>query len=1182
MFGRFFYSLWRGLCRALKTAWVLALLITVILVALVWVLGPLVAVSDHILLESVVARLVATMLLIFCWGLFVVFYYARQRKKEQGDPEKFQARQKEDVTNQHFDEEARSLREKVKAAIKTVTTSNFYGPRSRSRYVLPWYLVLGVGNCGKTSLLLNSGLQFPLNEQADRHINQLKSTEQCEWMYANQAVLIDTPGKYTESRHDSAVHKIWLLLLRHLFRVRPSRPLNGIVVCVSMRDIIDADAARREHLARTIRTRLSEVLKRLHAYVPVYLIFTKCDAVPGFAQFFTHLSRAEREQIFGCPAQGESMDPGSVRSELKELMQTLNAQILSKVHQERDVEARGAMFRFPQELASLGSRLEDFIFEAFGPSRYHRPVLFRGFFFTSALSAQDVLASAAREGEYKFQTGFQPSLGDYAKGFFLLRLFQDFIIPEARLGAADKDSAWTLRFRRYGLQAAACVVFLLAGSFLAASFVNNYSRIDTLDKAYVTFSTEQKQVPKVTEAKLALPELLTVEKATMVYDPDKDSKIAYGLGLYQGKQFNKGTNSAYLGTLNYRLMPALRDSAAKNVDSLLDRPSELKSALQAYLMLCQPKYMNEKFIYAWLGRQWSEQYHGQANTQQALEHHMDYLMAHGIIPVEPDAALLERARKALLKIPLAELAYQRMQDEAAESGRPAFTFRRALGETMSPFDGDTYPISHLYTRDGYEEYLIKRCPVIIRNLTGESWIFGSSLMALSELDVNKVYKDVRAMYFRDYTKYWAQAVQSLSVRTPNTLADASKLSEQLTSGVSPVVLVLRELRVNSTLIIENSEEANVIEGELARKATQRVARKVGQKTAKVLVDKAKASAAQAAEDAQKDALAVRQYFVPLDSLLDVDGNMTPNLRASHDAMAATGVYFNKIATSDNREQRIFTALLEIADEKDDTLRRLESAAERLPSPVASWYTTVPSGGLKQMLAQGASYINRVYLERVVSVYNKDLRGQYPFLRNAEREANLDDFSAFFRNGGVLDNFNDAYLRPFISKNGVLRSIMGRNLPVSGQAVLQLQRANRVQEAFFTSGRDLGINFLLEPYAMDASLKQVTLSNADKSVTYWHGLVQGSSFAWPQAGGVNSQAGMELQDLNGISTHKSTRGEWALFRLFQEGTIKTQDGNTCLIEVQQNGKWAQFLIQFRNKINPFDPSVCSFNLPDSLI
>lgn len=1184
MIRRFFRALW----NTMKAPWAITLTVTLILVLLVWLLGPLVAIADTVILKSVTARLVATVILAFLWGIFVAFYYSRSRKKQLADPEKAQKLEEEYISKSRFREEMDYVRDRIKAAIRIVTKSNFYGPKSRSRYVLPWYLVLGTANSGKTSFLLNSGLKFPLNEQADRHLYQLKATERFDALYSNEAVFIDTPGAFTESLPDTPQNRLWSFFLRRLFRAKPARPLNGVVMCVSMREIMDTDAARREHLARTIRERLSDVLKNLRTYVPVYLVFTKCDAVPGFAQFFAHLSRHEREQMFGCLARENSMEPGMVRSELKELMQTLNAQVITKIHQERDVPARGEMFRFPQELASLGERLEDFIAEAFGPSRYHKPVVFRGFFFTSALSSNDIIGQTARDGELPYQTGFQPSMsGDYAKGYFLLKLLQDCIIPEARLAGTDKAHIWPMRIKRYGMQIAAGVLFLLGASFLGISFINNYSSLDTIQAEYTAFVNEQKKVPAVAEAKDPLPELSKLAMTTLVYNPEEDEFLSYGLGLYQGVTFDQATHKAYLGTLNSRLMPALRDSAAQKIDKNLNNVSELKSALRAYLMLCQPRYIEERFLNPWLEKQWSERYHGLGNVQANLRDCMDYLLANGIVPVEPDADLLDRARKALMKVPLAELAYQRMKEEAEESGKPPFTFRAAIGE--SPFQGDTYEIPALYTLVGYEEYLVKRCPDIIRSLTDESWIYGEKSFVLSMLDVNKVHKEVRTMYFRDYTQLWGQAVQELNIPVPGNLTDARNLAEKMTAGISPVVMVLREIRTNTTFVSEkkdNSKVEDALSYELQRKARQKMSRRVGARLAGALSQEAAKSAeemkAKAMEESQRDARAVRQFFQPFDSLLDTEGNAGPSLKAANDAMANARDYFGKLLTSDNTERRVLSALLEIADEKDNTLRNVESTAERLHTPVRNWYTTVTNGALQRMLFLGATTINKVYQENVIGSYNRNLRGKYPFDARSDRDVNLDDFGAFFRAGGTLDNFHDTYLRPFISSTGQLRSIMGRTLPVSTQSIMQFNRANRVQDAFFLSGREVGINFLLETHALDATLKQVTLASADKSVNYFHGPVSGSGFNWPEQSGASSYSTLEFIDLNGITTKRTTRGDWALFRLFKGGTIKRRSGSTCLLEVQQNGKWVQFLIQFRNKANPFDPAVCSFALPSSLM
>lgn len=332
----------------------------------------------------------------------------------------------------------------------------------------------------------------------------------------------------------------------------------------------------------------------------------------------------------------------------------------------------------------------------------------------------------------------------------------------------------------------------------------------------------------------------------------------------------------------------------------------------------------------------------------------------------------------------------------------------------------------------------------------------------------------------------------------------------------------------------------------------------------------------------RDSATIKQYFQPIRNLLLEDGNPGQPLKVVNDNMGSVSEYFSKLINSDNKDKAVMAALLEIADEKDDTIKRLENAIERLPPSIRRWYSTVTSGGLREMLNIGANSVNRAYQEHVISIYNKNLRSHYPFNVHADKDVMLEDFSGFFRGGGVLDNFYDAYLRPFITRSGSLRSIMGRTLPISAKAVIQLQLANKIQDAFFMSGRELGISFLMEPYALDTGSKQVSLIHAGKALKYWHGPVQGAGFSWPTPNGQTDISVFEITDLNGQNFKLTTRGDWSLFRMFQRGNIKRQEGNTCLLEIIHNDKWAQFLIQFRNKTNPFDPKVCSFLLPETLL
>lgn len=1071
-----------------RAGWMLGLLLALVLILALWVLGPMVTVAGEAVLASVTARLAGSLVIVLAWGLVAVILYSRRRKRETADPEALARREREQARRDRLRQDFDHIGQAVRSAIRTVTVSNFYGPASRSRYSLPWYLVLGPASCGKTSLLLNSGLQFPLNEQADRHLYKLKSTDRVEFLFANQAVFIDTPGEYTEGGVGSGAHGLWTALLRRLFRVRPARALNGVIVCVGMREMLDEDAARREHLARTVRARLSDVLKHLRSCVPVYLVFTKSDAIPGFARFFAHLSRSEREQIFGCPARGTSMDADMSRREFHDLLQTLNAQIITRIHQERDCQARAAMFRFPQELAALGSRIQDFVFEAFGPSRYHRPVLFRGFFFSSALSSSDSMAGSAHQGELAFQSGFLPSLGDYAKGFFLLRLLENFIIPEAGLADPDRERIWALRLRRFGPQVAAGLLLAVCAGLFALSFWDNFTRMDRLEDMARSCEQERQAQPQPSGAADVLPELSCLEQALGVFRPGEDPLLARGLGLYRGADFEEASRRAYLAALDVRLLPLLRRTAAQAMENSLDDPVPLKAAMRAYLMLHQPGSLKQSFLQGWFEQRWADQYPGRDADRKALLGHMAHLLGAGFASELPDELLLAKARDSLLKKPLARIAYDLMQDEAAEGGHPPFTFQGALGGDMAPFSGDTYAIPHLYTAAGFLEFVVNRCPEIIRGLTEDSWIFGPNPPALAALDVDTISRDVRVMYFRDYVRHWGLALDALSVPEPGTLSGAAGLAEQLTAGVSPVVLVLREVRKNVSFAAGEGggELGNVVKGLAGQGASPELAG--------AAIEAAEDSVAlrrlTAAREALKDAQVVRASFKSLDALLDDEGGPAPALKAAHEALRHAGDCFLRLRESDGQGRKVLAALQDIAEERDGTLRQAAVSAGKLPAPVRQWYEAAVHGGLRDMLSVGASAIDTAYRETVLNEYKAKLKPHYPFDPHSESDANLVEFANFFKHKGVLDSFHDSYIRPFAGSRGGLRPVMGQDLPVSAQAVERLDRAHKVQDAFFVSDENLGVRFLMEPYALDDTLKQVDLSYGDRALSYGTALCRG--------------------------------------------------------------------------------------------
>ena len=107
-------------------------------------------------------------------------------------------------------------------------------------YELPWYVFIGGPGSGKTTALINSGLRFPLAEKTGAgSIQGIGGTRNCDWWFTDEAVLIDTAGRYTtQDSHQESDKNAWQGFLGLLKKTRPRRPLNGIFLTVSVPDLL--------------------------------------------------------------------------------------------------------------------------------------------------------------------------------------------------------------------------------------------------------------------------------------------------------------------------------------------------------------------------------------------------------------------------------------------------------------------------------------------------------------------------------------------------------------------------------------------------------------------------------------------------------------------------------------------------------------------------------------------------------------------------------------------------------------------------------------------------------------------------------------------------------------------------------------------------------------------------------
>ena len=188
------------------------------------------------------ARLIVALLL--AWGGGNALLDLRRLQRDRGAGQRHHRRPRTDRP-----------RRRRRCATRLTTALDLLKKSLGSRgylYEQPWYAIIGPPGAGKTTALLNAGLRFPLAEQMGQGaIAGIGGTRLCDWWFTEDAVLIDTAGRYTTQDSNAAVDRAgWDAFLDLLKETRPRQPLNGLLVAFPLSD---SPRRRRPSAKRTQR-----------------------------------------------------------------------------------------------------------------------------------------------------------------------------------------------------------------------------------------------------------------------------------------------------------------------------------------------------------------------------------------------------------------------------------------------------------------------------------------------------------------------------------------------------------------------------------------------------------------------------------------------------------------------------------------------------------------------------------------------------------------------------------------------------------------------------------------------------------------------------------------------------------------------------------------------------------------
>ncbi|HEX3343879.1 MAG TPA: type VI secretion protein IcmF/TssM N-terminal domain-containing protein, partial [Polyangiaceae bacterium] len=278
-------------------------------------------------------------------------------------------------------------------------------------------------------------------------------------------------GRYATEADD---HDEWMSFIDMLRKYRPQKPINGVIVAISVTDLMEATDEQIDSYAKRLRARIDEVTNRLHMVVPVYVMFTKVDLVAGFVEFWGDLRKSERAQIWGTTLPLDGADKRdnarAFDEEFDGLVERVHSRALTRVGSERQTEVRQRIYQFPLEFAALKQNLQDFVGALFTQNSFQDTPILRGIYFSSGTQEgrpiDRVIGGMMRAFNLPSPAEHAEAQPGEAKSYFVTDVFRRVVFPDQNVAARTRTEQRRQFINRvvFAVAALALAILLIAPS----------------------------------------------------------------------------------------------------------------------------------------------------------------------------------------------------------------------------------------------------------------------------------------------------------------------------------------------------------------------------------------------------------------------------------------------------------------------------------------------------------------------------------------------------------------------------------------------------------------------------------------------------------------------------------------------------------------------------------------------
>jgi type VI secretion system protein ImpL len=1123
-----------------RKRWPIELIGIICVSLIIWLIGPNLDFEGSRPLSDVLPRLIIITTVVALWMISVA---VRRRLIERNSSKLADGLLSTSQSEIDSKAELQILDSRFREALdvlKKTSQRRWYG--GSYLYDLPWYIIIGPPGAGKTTALLNSGLELPLNQSLGQEpVKGIGGTRNCDWWFTNEAVLIDTAGRYTtqDSRKD-VDSRAWLGFLSMLRKYRPRYPVNGIIVGTSVSDFASLSQAELDNQAVKVRSRIQELYKELGIQLPIYLVLTKADMMAGFTEFFADLDVAHRKQVWGMTfppnVNGCADDLQNVfRSEFDLLVDRLNRRLLTRLNHERGLIQRSLINGFPQQVASLKEPISEFLKRAFSSTRYESPIMLRGVYMTSATQEGTPID--------RIVSALSSKLGIYGRGslhhrnggrsYFIERLLKEVLFAEQHIGISDDRRSRRLKLIRacsYGGIAVSVLGLAFAWSI---SFTRNEIYLEKLNRlisdyrasATAQFS-DQRPIEHINRAR---------DIAYVYGAMNGETPWLMGMGLYQGHKLENASRSAYIRVLHRRFLPTLHQQLRNHLQDGSLNASDRMISLYLYQMLHGVYPVDLDLLRSWHKSDWTSRYSKDPSLVESLYSHLDSMLSSPLPELAYDPAFITMARDSVCSTSPHLQVYARFEKEADALGIAPLDLDRlgASGKNYIQSSSESY-VPAVYTSDAYNRIYTQNGRTITSHVLGlRSKLCGPHA---SNPSVDDILGRVKVIYDDEYASHWKRFLDGIHLKKTDSLAETLDMLRSLDGRQSSLRLLAEQIHKNT--------------GPLLKSAPIHM----------VAIERAEASK-------------LSGLSMGMDS---EGGEFTKSLDFLTEHLTQLTEYIESIVNSQGTDEAAFRAARLRMAESSDAIGHALKQSSRMPAPFNRILSDAALQVWSNVLTSAKSHIESTWRASVLPECKQVAAGRYPFHRSANQETPLFDFGRYFGHGGTLDKFTDTYLVPFYTADWRPRTKDEMDLPISETALTSFRLADRIRKSYFSQGGQTPmVEFEIQPYRLSETSSGCLLSIDGQDLQYRFGPKQWSRLRWP--GPATGRARVVCLTRDSSSTLSRTEtGAWAWFRLL-EGAITESRGQTQYrVEFRwppsspdHSTLWGQYDLRTSSRDHPFN-------------